>query len=79
MVQIEAKIAHSRNKVNNAASLVDRVEKDQLRQTDSVAELEEADKDIKEKIQEAISNQRKTSQAKGRILSAADLEEYRRL
>jgi structural maintenance of chromosome 1 len=72
---VETQIAHSVKKAKNAAALAERVEKDEERQADNLKTLEEGADDIKRMME----RQRKKSQASGKALSKADLDEYRNL
>ncbi|KLT43612.1 RecF/RecN/SMC protein [Cutaneotrichosporon oleaginosum] len=79
LVKVETEIEHSEKKVKSTALLVERVEKDQKRQAESVAALKAGGAEIRRKMEEARAKQREKSQAAGRALTDADLAEYRRL
>ncbi|WVF72212.1 hypothetical protein IAT40_007024 [Kwoniella sp. CBS 6097] len=79
LVAVETQIAHSEKKIRNANLLIDRVQKDEERQAESLETLEKGAEDIATRMEEAGERQRQRSQAAGITLSGADLEEYRRL
>ncbi|KAK4689768.1 structural maintenance of chromosome 1, partial [Tremellales sp. Uapishka_1] len=78
-VTLEAQIAHSVKKAENAKALSERVRKDEERQSGSLAALREGAEDIQQRMNEAAEKQRKKSQLAGKALSKADLDEYTRL
>ncbi|BEJ14460.1 hypothetical protein CspHIS471_0402270 [Cutaneotrichosporon sp. HIS471] len=79
LVKVETEIEHSERKAKSTITLVERVQKDQKRQADSVAVLKAGGAEIQKKMDEAREKQREQSQAAGRALTDADLAEYRRL
>ncbi|GMK58711.1 hypothetical protein CspeluHIS016_0601530 [Cutaneotrichosporon spelunceum] len=79
LVKVETEIEHSERKAKSTAALVERVQKDQKRQAESVATLKAGGAEIQKKMDEAREKQREQSQAAGRALTDADLAEYRRL
>ncbi|WWC89989.1 uncharacterized protein L201_004919 [Kwoniella dendrophila CBS 6074] len=79
LLAVETQIAHSEKKVRNANILVERVQKDENRQSEALEQLEKGAEDIRKRMEEAGERQRQRSQAAGITLSGADLEEYRRL
>lgn len=54
IVALEAQIAHAEKKAKNAATLVDRVRKDEERQAESYKTLEQGAEAIKQRMDEAI-------------------------
>ena len=92
LVAIEAQIAHSDNKSRHASTLLERVERDEERQAESVHVLKQGLEDITQGMEEAArelfssptgtdatEKQRQKSRATGKTLSKADLEDYRKL
>ncbi|OCF71781.1 cohesin complex subunit psm1 [Kwoniella mangroviensis CBS 8886] len=79
LLAIETQIAHSEKKIRNATLLAERVQKDEQRQSEALATLEQGAQDVQQRMEEAGERQRQRSQAAGITLSGADLEEYRRL
>ena len=76
---METKIAHSEKLAKNAGANAAKVERDEQRQADSLAELESGAKDIERAMKEAAERQRKKAASSGKALSQADLDEYRKL
>ncbi|WWC69419.1 uncharacterized protein I206_103358 [Kwoniella pini CBS 10737] len=79
LLEVETQIAHSEKKVRNANLLAERVQKDEERQAEALANLEQGAEDVGRRMEEAGQRQRQRSQAAGITLSGANLEEYRRL
>lgn len=79
LVAIDTQIAHSEKKAKNNATIFERVEKDRQRQSESLATLETGAALIKTRMDEAKEKQRQNSKAAGKVLSDADLAEYRKL
>ncbi len=70
---------HSRKKAKDSSALAERIERDEQRQADDLAELERGAKDIERSKDEAAEKQKKKSTQSGRALSKADLDQYRTL
>ncbi|KAL7424073.1 Structural maintenance of chromosomes protein 1 [Cryptotrichosporon argae] len=79
LVAVQTQITHAETKRSKAERLAERVEKDEQRQAENLAALEDGAEAIKARMDEAREKQRQKSQAAGRALSATDLAEYRNL
>lgn len=76
---METKIIHSEKLAANASANADRVERDEQRQADSLAELESGAKAIERSIKDAADRQKKKAAQSGKALSQGDLDQYRQL
>ena len=79
LLAVETKIAHSEKLAKNASANAAKVERDEQRQADSLADLESGAKDIERAMKDAADRQRKKAASSGKALSQADLDEYRKL
>ncbi|ORY27190.1 hypothetical protein BCR39DRAFT_538898 [Naematelia encephala] len=79
LVAVETQIEHSAKKARNAAHLLERVQKDEERQAESVKTLAKGKADIEKRMQEAAERQRQKSRSAGRVLTPAQLKQYRDL
>lgn len=70
---------HSRKKAKDSSALAERIERDESRQASDLADLEKGNKDFDKRIQEAKDEQKKKSALSGKVLSQAELDQYRTL
>jgi structural maintenance of chromosome 1 len=70
---------HSRKKAKDSSTLTERIERDEKRQADDLAELERGAEDIERSVREAAAAQKKKSAQSGKALSQGDLTQYRAL
>jgi structural maintenance of chromosome 1 len=79
LLAVQTKIAHSEKLAKNASGNAARVERDEQRQADTLADLESGAKDIERAMKDAAEKQKKKAATSGKALSQADLDEYRKL
>lgn len=79
LVTLETQIAHSEKKGRNTQAIYEQVERDHKRQSEELETLEGGRAQIIQRMEEAKERQRQRNVTAGKVLSAEDLAEYRRL